>query len=315
MNFRVSTTQDIPHLKELWKLAFHDEDAYVDNFFQSYATPDKIYLAEEHGNIIGMTAWFASDFHRFHKSYRFAYLYAVATHPEEEKKGIASRLLTYVYESMVKLGFHGVTTVPARPDLHPFFKKNGFEEYFIHEKNHITCDSSRTSSQTSSQITDNLVSLSPKSYKNMVDLYFQSSPMPYISLDVEGCHYQHALCQLHGGGFFALKEETSSFSSHNLIFTLEPMGNDTFLIKEALSLVPFEDILPSALVQSTQKVTGKILSLPKTEYRYPPQNREKCSHSQGVTQNFAMIQWLNPPPSDWNPEQTGEKGYLGLAFD
>ena len=34
-NIRTSVPEDIPAQRQLWKLAFGDEDAYIDNFYQT----------------------------------------------------------------------------------------------------------------------------------------------------------------------------------------------------------------------------------------------------------------------------------------
>ena len=44
---RCSTTQDIPRLRELWYLAFGDDGAYVDNFFDTYYKPERMLVLEE----------------------------------------------------------------------------------------------------------------------------------------------------------------------------------------------------------------------------------------------------------------------------
>ena len=38
-NIRTSVPEDIPAQRQLWKLAFGDEDAYIDNFYQTYYRP------------------------------------------------------------------------------------------------------------------------------------------------------------------------------------------------------------------------------------------------------------------------------------
>ena len=130
---RCSTVQDIPRLRELWYLAFGDDGAYVDNFFETYYKPERMLVLEEDGVVQAMTAWFDTTFVVPEEGrFRAAYLYAVATHPDCRGKGMAGRLLAWADDYFRTLGIPAVTTVPAEPSLHHFFGANGFWECFTH---------------------------------------------------------------------------------------------------------------------------------------------------------------------------------------
>ena len=58
MTLRVSVQADVPALKQLWKLAFGDEDGYIEHFFTAYYTPERMLVLEEEGVVCAMTAWF-----------------------------------------------------------------------------------------------------------------------------------------------------------------------------------------------------------------------------------------------------------------
>ena len=131
---RTSQVQDVPRLRELWKLAFGDEDGYIDHFFQRYYTPERMLVLEENNVVQAMTAWFDMPLVSARGAvYPSAYLYAVATHPDCRGRGLAGQLLSFADRWLKEQGFVCVTTVPARPDLHIFFGKNGFEEAFVLE--------------------------------------------------------------------------------------------------------------------------------------------------------------------------------------
>lgn len=128
---RPSTPDDVPAQRLLWQLAFGDDGAYVDNFYQTYYRPERVLVLEEEGQVRSMTAWFDTTFLVPGRgSYRAAYLYAVATHPECRGRGLAGRLLAEADEFFRGLGIPAVTTVPAEPSLHNFFGANGFGECF-----------------------------------------------------------------------------------------------------------------------------------------------------------------------------------------
>lgn len=277
MTYRVSTLADVPRLKELWFLAFHDQGAYVDHFFSAYCTPDKMLVAEQEGEVVAMTAWYGSTLHRQGEEYRFAYLYAVATHPDQEKKGIASGLLEYVYQYCRALGFHGVTTVPAEPSLHVFFGRNGFQEYFLQQVEEITsCPESSHPKGDAPQL------LSPEAYRARRGDFL--ADYPWIDYDVEGYSYQSGVCALGNGGLFATKDS---------LCTLEEGEGGVYVVKELLGSA---DIL-TALWQDRNPTSFQV--------RRPTKEGENVME-------FGMIQWFSPVPDQWSED---ERGFLGLGFD
>ena len=94
IQIRISRPEDVTRQRELWRLAFGDEGAYVDNFYRTYYRPERMLLLEEDGEVQAMTAWFDTTFVAPERGrYRAAYLYAVATYPEARGRGLAGQLL------------------------------------------------------------------------------------------------------------------------------------------------------------------------------------------------------------------------------
>ena len=128
---RLGTPGDAARERELWQLAFGDDGAYVDNFYQTYYKPERMLLLEEDGVVQSMTAWFDTQLVLPGEGrFRAAYLYAVATDPAARGRGLAGRLLAGADEYFRGLAIPAVTTVPAEPSLHNFFGANGFRECF-----------------------------------------------------------------------------------------------------------------------------------------------------------------------------------------
>ena len=46
IQIRISRPEDIPRQRELWQLAFGDDGAYVDNFYNAYYQPERVLLLE-----------------------------------------------------------------------------------------------------------------------------------------------------------------------------------------------------------------------------------------------------------------------------
>lgn len=282
LSFRRSTPEDIPTLKELWYLAFHDQGDYVQHFFQKYQ-PQQMFLAERQGEILAMTYYFPSTFHHKGKSYATAYLYAVATHPKVEKQGIASALLEHIAKKLPQDGYDALSTVPAMASLHNFFGRNGFHDYFYYEK--LSATTSSVPNSKNSMDINKLLPLSATDYSQKREAILQHQSLPYITLSQEGFTYQEGVSALGQGGFFQEGEH---------IYTIEQATDTAVLVKEAL--------------YSTNPPTAIPFPLDIVETRSVPQG----TVLQEDWGNFGMLQWLCSPPVDFS---FSEFGYLGLAFD
>lgn len=267
MQYRLWREADLPGLKDLWTLAFGDGGDYVDNFFQQFS--GLVYVAEDGGVLLAMTAVFDTQLHRHGEPYKMGYLYAVATHPQHEKKGIASGLLAFLYGDLGERGYAGVTTVPATPSLHHFFGKNGFLEYFDYGVLPLTGTFS------------GMEEISPKEYGirrgEILEQAFGTGEMAYISLQEEGYAYQASICALGCGGLF--------WDGKTLLAVEQSSGGEV-VVKECLG---------------TEDCFGDYQACTVTEGRGLP--------GTGKTVAFGMIQWLGATPQDWTDTERGYLGF------
>ena len=279
---RTSTNADIPRLETLWTLAFGDGGDYLNNFFQCYYTPDRVLVLEIDGVIQAMTTWFPSTFvlpdgvRR-----RCAYLYAVATHPDQRGRGLATTLLAYCDDFLRNAGFDGVTTVPARPDLHVFFGLHGFQECFVQSEAEFY-------PQNSTMPVDNFLQpVSPEQYHTLRETLLNGTL--HIDLDLDGIIYQAGASALSGGGMYHLTSKDGDAilclegGSDGLCFAKELLGSKN-ACDQALSLLP-----------TVSKATRYLIRQP-----------------QGTWQ-FGMLKWLTPDlHKHWNWDTIA---YMGFAFD
>ena len=278
MNLRTSHIGDIPHLRELWKLAFEDEDAYIDHFFSGYYAPERMLVLEENGQVQAMAAWFdmpvvLSDGTKVPS----AYLYAVATHPDCRGRGLAGQLLAFADRWLKGRGFACVTTVPARPDLHIFFGKNGFEEAFVLEQ--------RQYSPTPHSESADLRPVRAEEYALARERILMGTD--HVSYSQSALEYQEGACHLSGGDLFRIGEGGCA--------CVELSGDEVFVKELLISEVERE----AALAAIAQKYPAKKYWV-RTPYTGLGEKRE-----------FAMIKWLPERPG----QGLWANAYLGLAFD
>lgn len=281
---RCSVTQDIPRLRELWYLAFGDDGAYVDNFFDTYYKPERMLVLEVDGTIQAMTAWFDTTFVvPGEGSFRAAYLYAVATDPACRGQGMAGRLLAWADDHFRSLDIPAVTTVPAEPSLHNFFGSNGFRECFTHTEFHA-----RPGAGPEGEPPFALDKLSPFHYQELREAILARTP--HIDLGEEAVAYQAGACALTpGGGLYA-----ADTGAGVALLCAEGMADGSLLAKEILGE-------PEA-VERLVTWLPRLLPAWSGIWRKP-----------GEDLQFGMLKWLSPERAecwDWSA-----KTYLGLAFD
>lgn len=278
VKLRTSEQRDVPALKELWKLAFGDEDAYIDHFFTQYYRPERMLVLEEDGEVRAMTAWFDMPVVSAEGTvWPSAYLYAVATHPDCRGKGFASRLLTFADQWLGEKGFVCLTTVPARPDLHVFFGQNGFQECFALEQREYIPRIKIAPAP--------LENVGPEAYGMLRERVLAGTD--HVSYAPLALDYQAGTCTLSGGGLYQVGE--------NGCACVEVAGDEVF-VKELLCS---HDERECALTAIVDKHPAKRYWV-RTPYE-----------GQGERWDFAMLKWLVSPP-EWNKKTAP---YLGLAFD
>lgn len=105
-------------LRDLWKLVFGDEDDFLDLFFGAAFAPERCLCALEEDAPVGALYWLPCD--------SYAYIYAVATHPEHRGKGICRRLMEGAHEAIRGQGYAGAILYPQEEGLRAMYRKMGY---------------------------------------------------------------------------------------------------------------------------------------------------------------------------------------------
>ena len=111
-------------LRELWKLSFGDDDVFLDHFFRTGFSPDRCRcVVNEEGRLMAALYWFDAEYQE--KTY--AYLYAVATHPDFRRQGIIRYLLADTHQLLTDRGYAGALLVPGDEGLRQMYHAMGYE--------------------------------------------------------------------------------------------------------------------------------------------------------------------------------------------
>jgi len=124
MNIDRPTAAEIPALRALWKEAFGDSDAFLDDFFSTAFSPNRSRRIEENGQILSALYWFDGSY----SGGKLAYLYAVATARSARGRGLCRALMEDTHRHLASLGYVGAILVPAEPSLFGFYRRMGYAD-------------------------------------------------------------------------------------------------------------------------------------------------------------------------------------------
>ena len=95
-------------LQRLWKEAFGDDDAFLENFFCRVFSPDRCRCVTVDDDVIAAVYWL--DCRVYDKP--LAYIYALATAKAHRGKKVGTALMEDTYALLKDLGYAGVLLVP-----------------------------------------------------------------------------------------------------------------------------------------------------------------------------------------------------------
>lgn len=289
-NIRTSVPEDIPAQRQLWKLAFGDEDAYIDNFYQTYYRPERVLVLEEEGSIRAMTAWFDTVFRLPGEGdFRAAYLYAVATHPDCRGRGMSGALLAWADEYFRSLSIPAVTTVPAQPSLHNFFGRNGFRECFVLDQRKLEAEN-LPGPEPGVQVRR----AAPEEYGALREELLGGTP--HIAYPVEALEMQAGCCRVDGGGLYIGESKQGPFC-----LCAEEAGPHLTVCKELLG------------GSAARRAALSVLSELGPDRAWLIREPADLKNGGNSAEKFAMLKWIDQKTGknwDW-----GRTAFLGLAFD
>ena len=111
-------------LRELWKLVFGDGDDFLDLFFGTAYAPERCLCIMDEDRAAGALYWLPCD--------GYAYIYAVATHPDHRGKGICRALMEAAHREIRAQGYAGAVLYPQEEGLRAMYRKMGY-----HHETHI----------------------------------------------------------------------------------------------------------------------------------------------------------------------------------
>ena len=114
---RIDHPTQIGPLRDLWKQAFGDSDAFLDSFFATAFSPNRCLCATEGDALAAAMYWFDCQVN----GQKIAYIYAVATDKSFRRQGICHKLMAKAHEILKSQGYSGTILVPGEPALEDLY--------------------------------------------------------------------------------------------------------------------------------------------------------------------------------------------------
>lgn len=116
------TREQIPGLRQLWREAFGDSEAFLDGFFSAGFHPRRCRRMMLEGKIAAALYWFDC----FVDSEKIAYLYAVATAGVFRRRGLCRALMEDTHILLSREGYSGALLVPDGEALARMYEGFGY---------------------------------------------------------------------------------------------------------------------------------------------------------------------------------------------
>ncbi len=121
---------DIDGLKILWKEVFHDDQKYIDHFFDSVFSINNAFIAVDNNIPVAMMFMLPATLTVGTGIFQAGYIYAVATNKNYRGKGVMTKLERYVCEQATLGGISLLALVPSNSSLFKMYKKIGYQTAF-----------------------------------------------------------------------------------------------------------------------------------------------------------------------------------------
>lgn len=123
MRIDYPTGEQIPRLQQLWQESFQEDPEYLSTFFSTAFSPDRCQCLCEEDALVAAVYWM--DCRLWGKP--VAYIYALAVDKRHRRRGLGSKLMAHVHQTLKALGYAGIVLVPGDHRLRSMYAGMGYE--------------------------------------------------------------------------------------------------------------------------------------------------------------------------------------------
>jgi predicted acetyltransferase len=291
---RRALKEDITQLKEIWRLCFNDTSQYIDYYFANQFKEEQTMVLIKDDAVAAMLSIKPVNLITWDEQIiSMAMLYAIATHPDYQKQGLASQLIAQTNKELSGMGIQNTILVPATEALFGFYKKQGYHEAFYIREQSLTPDQI-TASHPGISFSCNLQPVESCDYNLLRNKFLNGSV--FVAYDDSEVQYQKDLAQQSGADIYRV--ELPDMQGCAII---ERIDQQKVIIKE---LLIHKAYFPKVLRHIADTFPAEEYLLRTSGY---------MDHKlAGSLRPFGMIKENSLEITYVEPQ---EKAYLGLAFD
>lgn len=291
IEIRPSRPEEIARQKELWKQAFHDEDAYIDFFYDHAVKPEDVMVLLEDARVLSMLVLLPVTLALPDGSAASSsYIYALATDSAQRKRGFGRQLLKYTDFYLRDRGLDCVTVVPAEVSLHKFFSTVGFSECFATRKAELL-----RGMVSAPAPEDRAEEAGAAEYLRIREARLADTFHVVYGEELIAC--QQGVSRMERGGLLRLEVD-----GEEGVAAAEYFNKDSVLVKE-LVISPERMERAAALIAAQMPAVRYHIRTPALWQGLPG----------SYIQAFGMVKWFDREKERlW---QSDKKAYLGLGFD
>lgn len=142
---RFAFKQEQARLQQLFNLCFPGEEDFGAWFFSTIYAPEKTMVYEQDGTVIAMVHLLERTVHDGQQAYRASYIYAVATDPKEQGKGIMRQLLQAVFAQNHADGIDCSILITQNDSLFDYYSRFGYQTQFLAAQEQVAAKDSQIS--------------------------------------------------------------------------------------------------------------------------------------------------------------------------
>lgn len=182
---RFAEKSDKEQIKKLWHESFGDEESDVQNYIDRYL--EYILVFADKGKISAMLSMLPLTAN----GTKGRYIYAVASAAKKRGKGLATKLLAYANELILKSGEKFSVLVPANESLFKFYAKRGyFPMTSVRRTEAEFLKNSESKLDVKKISTERFFKLRHKFFEDKIFVEWGQEELEYISMIYSGGFYE-----------------------------------------------------------------------------------------------------------------------------
>ncbi|MDD4564972.1 MAG: GNAT family N-acetyltransferase [Eubacteriales bacterium] len=293
LEIRKAEKDDLERLKMIWKLCFEDEDSYIDFYFNNRDWREEMAVLLLNGSIVSMLTMIPADLIGENgEKIKSSMLYAIATHPQYRKQGLADKLMEWSSNYLLSNQIPVTMLVPAEPALYKFYEGRGYKtECFIRET--ILTRELIENLDDTNKAECRLYSAEPAQYNRIRKTLLEGFPFPYVDYREAEISFQKKTSQLFNADIYSILTEDEEGCA------IVERTEEKVVVKELL-------ITDKIFVSAIKEISAQM---PAKRYIFRTPAFFACD-IEGDIRPFGMVR-----VSSKLPNSLPQDIYLGIAYD